>query len=517
MEDDATMPQEDQRNCDGRGIGGLGRSSKKSKQKKVPQRGLGVAQLEKIRLEEQQKRDAPQLLPSPTAVPSTYLPHPLQNFHDSNQSPSTTLLPCEPPSEFRSPLSLQQQHMDDKIPNTVPLANNGGFEAGWPVVPGHGNAPNWWNSYPFDSEKSNFRVDPGLPILPCLPLPNLVQRPPQYQDQSSSSVVNVSSGTSSTSMPHFTTEPPSNQNNKGSSVPGRPMDKVSYAIYSHLVTWIRRGWTSRYHQLAASSTLMLLHAHKMSVLSIWQIHWTLSKVETVGTKRPYPFSQNVSNAPAFNYNVPPCAERRTNVKISCGNGSGFNFDAGNSSSREVTFAAASNSESSSKKRSEENENFNGDFLSLAPPSPASYPPSKSKSSSTFLPFHNQGNVEDQIPASPVYNMFNQQKQPLYGLFLPEPKEEQNGHTAARIQNGHEQCLSALMKPNSSGMPLGIEAMHLFVFFFSCCFLSWLLSAWLDESGTGVVTNLCMWVVKTFDCALFSVLFPSACQLRLNLD
>ncbi|KAI3427586.1 uncharacterized protein J3R85_009426 [Psidium guajava] len=31
------------------------RSSKKQKQKKVPQRGLGVAQLEKIRIEEQQK------------------------------------------------------------------------------------------------------------------------------------------------------------------------------------------------------------------------------------------------------------------------------------------------------------------------------------------------------------------------------------------------------------------------------------------------------------------------------
>lgn len=36
---------------------GVARSSKKFKQNKVPQRGLGVAQLEKIRLEEQQKRD----------------------------------------------------------------------------------------------------------------------------------------------------------------------------------------------------------------------------------------------------------------------------------------------------------------------------------------------------------------------------------------------------------------------------------------------------------------------------
>lgn len=50
----------------------------------------------------------------------------------------------------------------------------------------------------------------------------------------------------------------------------------------------------------------------------------------------------------------------------------------------------------------------------------------------------KGNVEDQIPAPPpVYRLFNQQKQPFYGFFLPEPKEEQIGETAARIQNGHE--------------------------------------------------------------------------------
>jgi len=210
MEDDTTMPhQEDQRNSEGIGMGGLVRSSKKSKQKKVPQRGLGVAQLEKIRLEEQQKRDAPPLSPSPTALSSTkpsYLPLPIKNFHDSNQSPSTTLLTCEQPSEFRSRLSLQQhqqqqqqqQAIDDKVPCNVPLANSGGFGTGWPVVPGHENVPKWWNSYQFDSEKNNFGVDDsGLPILLSLPfesnsvwpMPNLAQRTAQYQHQSSSSVV----------------------------------------------------------------------------------------------------------------------------------------------------------------------------------------------------------------------------------------------------------------------------------------------------------------------------------------
>ncbi|XP_020231373.1 uncharacterized protein LOC109811937 [Cajanus cajan] len=400
MEDDTTMPQEDQRNCDGRGIGVLGRSSsKKSKQKKVPQRGLGVAQLEKIRLEEQQKRDAVTISPSPSTLSPTkpsFMPLPMKNFHDSNQSSSTTLLPCEPPSEFRSPLSLQQQqqqNMDAKVSSTVPLANSVGFEASRPIVPGHGNVPKWWSSYQFDSEKNSFGVDPGMPVLPSLPfdsspiwpLPNLVQRTPQYQHHSSSSVVNASSGTSSTSMSHFTIEPPSNQNNNGSSVPVRPIEKM------------------------------------------------------VGMKRPYPFSLDFPQAPAFNYNSTPFPEIRTNARTLCGNGGGFNFDAGSSTSREVSSCSTSNSELNSKKRSEENGNFNGDFLTLAPPTPTSYPPSKSMLTSTYLAFHNhnQGNVGDQIPTAPVYRPFNQQKQPFYGFFVPEPKEEQNGQTAARIQNGHE--------------------------------------------------------------------------------
>lgn len=395
MEDDTTMPQEDQRNCYGRCIGGLGRSSKKSKQKKVPQRGLGVAQLEKIRLEEQQKRDAAAILPSPNSTlpstkPSSYLP--IKNFHESNQSPSTTLLPSEVPPEFRQ--QQQQQHMDAKVAkvrSTVSLGNSGGFDAGWPVVPGYGNVPKWWSSFQFESEKNYFGVEPGLPVLPSLPfetspiwpLPNLVQRTPQYQHRSSSPVVNVASGTSSTSMSHFSIEPPSNQNNICSSVPVRPIEKI------------------------------------------------------VGMKRPYPFSVDFPHAPAFNYNLSPFAEIRTNAKPSCSNGSGYNFDVGNSTYREVPSCSASNSEPNLTKRSEENENFSGDFLTLAPPSPISYPPSMSKSSPTFLSFQTQGNVEDQIPTPPVHRLLTQQKQPFYGFFLPEPKEEQIGQTAARIQNGHE--------------------------------------------------------------------------------
>lgn len=38
---------------------GVARASKKSKPKKIPQRGLGVAQLEKLRIEEQKKMRGP--------------------------------------------------------------------------------------------------------------------------------------------------------------------------------------------------------------------------------------------------------------------------------------------------------------------------------------------------------------------------------------------------------------------------------------------------------------------------
>lgn len=58
-------------------------------------------------------------------------------------------------------------------------------------------------------------------------------------------------------------------------------------------------------------------------------------------------------------------------------------------------------------------------------------------------------------------------------------------------------------------------MDLFVFFllfFTVSLLGYY-SAWLDESGTGVVTNLCMWVVEAANCALFSLLFPSGPKIQ----
>lgn len=69
--------------------GKKGKSTKQQRKKKIPQRGLGVAQLEKIRLEEQQKRQA-------LAGPSSCFMVPIHpNFKPAMAIPSFELFnPC---------------------------------------------------------------------------------------------------------------------------------------------------------------------------------------------------------------------------------------------------------------------------------------------------------------------------------------------------------------------------------------------------------------------------------------
>ncbi|KAI4388275.1 hypothetical protein MLD38_000617 [Melastoma candidum] len=66
--------QEEKKRSGGSCDGGATGSSKKPKQKKPPQRGLGVAQLERLRLEELQKKDVP-FSPSTSFCPSASLPN----------------------------------------------------------------------------------------------------------------------------------------------------------------------------------------------------------------------------------------------------------------------------------------------------------------------------------------------------------------------------------------------------------------------------------------------------------
>ncbi|XP_057726474.1 protein SPEAR2-like [Arachis stenosperma] len=314
----------------GGGGGGGGRPSKKAKQKKVPQRGLGVAQLEKIRMEELQKKNAvPILSPQQDSVAST----PIQNFHHSNQPPPRSQ------AEFRT-MSLKQM-----------LTHNSGFE----VDPA---AMQFLPSFPFESN-------------PVWSLPYLGQKAPQFHHQLTS-MVNVSTPP----MPHYSREPPSNQNCNDNGLFSRQAEKI------------------------------------------------------IGVKRPYPFCLDAPPVPANNYTL-------------CN--SGFNNDAGNSTLRELPSCSASNSELNSRKRNKENENFIGHFLTLAPPTSTSSPPSKTKPFSAFLAIPNKDNpesestsfqdtIEDQVPQLQAFNRFNQQKQPFYYFFPPAADELQIGVSTARTQN-----------------------------------------------------------------------------------
>ncbi|KAI5411764.1 hypothetical protein KIW84_056727 [Lathyrus oleraceus] len=297
-----------------------GRSTKRPKQKKVPQRGLGVAQLEKI-LEEQHMKDGVVISPSknsstssssPTTISSflplpinnfnhsnvkdgafilpsqnstssssspssttisNYLPLPITNFNHMNQNSSPSPLPL-PPLDFRSPMSLQ--HLDGKASGTVPLNNSGVF----------GNVPKFWSSRELEYEKESFGMEHGLPFVPSLPfdsnpiwpLPNWVQRS-QFHHQPSSQVVNSSSGTSSTHVPQLSVEPPSNQNSTSNGMPVRPTEKMM-----------------------------------------------------IGMKRPYPFSLGFSQTP-LNYKLPSIGQVSTNGRTSCESESGFHLDAAMSTSR----------------------------------------------------------------------------------------------------------------------------------------------------------------------------------------
>lgn len=187
------------------GDGGRSSSKKfKPKPKRVPQRGLGVAQLEKIRLEEQQKNDAvvaifPSSSPLSPTKSSSYLSLPIPDFRHSNRSSSS--FPSPSPVNFSScssmfgpPLPVLNMPVKDSF--TVPLvdhANSGGSETGLSAVTilEQGNALKWQNSCEYFLEKENYGIDPGLAfrsnfdfpyeVNPGWPSPEFLQRAQQKQ------------------------------------------------------------------------------------------------------------------------------------------------------------------------------------------------------------------------------------------------------------------------------------------------------------------------------------------------
>ncbi|KAL0301218.1 UNVERIFIED_CONTAM: hypothetical protein Sradi_6398600 [Sesamum radiatum] len=176
----------------GSGCGGGGVSSSRSKtvkQKKVPQRGLGVAQLEKIRLEEQQKKESLQ-------VANILAKNSVGSSSDNAQF---LAVQC---SKFRpglSPLHKSVPNLEILHENSVQIPKNlkaGGGEIGVEAIssPGHENRPILWNGeYNLAGEKQRLGTH-GFAFEPQM---------------------NSSTGISPSSILSSQMEPPSNQSSRG--------------------------------------------------------------------------------------------------------------------------------------------------------------------------------------------------------------------------------------------------------------------------------------------------------------
>lgn len=142
---------------------GVARSSKKLKQKKVPQRGLGVAQLEKIRLEEQQKRDAIFQVPSAIVSPSnssSCLASQCSNFRPDVSSYLTATSPIDHPST--NIINRLPPMIPNRIVHPNSVSNNGGeCEMGLQdtTSAGRGSWSKLWDDEYNLEGNANFKLD----------------------------------------------------------------------------------------------------------------------------------------------------------------------------------------------------------------------------------------------------------------------------------------------------------------------------------------------------------------------
>lgn len=161
-----------------------GRSScKRPKSKRLPQRGLGVAQLEKIRLEEQQQQKVVSVVVSSAAQSSTtantnhkpsFLSLPIPNFSPTVQSGSSS----SSPNVSANSVSLIQQ----------PPGNGAADYRNWHDL-------EWKHTSGSDPDlgfRSSFYM-PHESSEPIWPLPSLIQRAHQFQQCSSSMVTTSTS------------------------------------------------------------------------------------------------------------------------------------------------------------------------------------------------------------------------------------------------------------------------------------------------------------------------------------
>ncbi|XVE50145.1 hypothetical protein DITRI_Ditri01bG0138300 [Diplodiscus trichospermus] len=361
----------------GGGVGNSnGRSSTKEKPKKVPQRGLGVAQLERIRIADEQRKGATAaaILHPPSSVISPTIP----SFHPSYQSSSSaSSIPfpanTSPNSIFMPPLSGQTIDVVS-TENTVPLIS---YPPGWypgaAVLPGNGSVNyghKFWSSCPVLDPRLAFRTNSCLPYEsgPVFPLPSWMQRAQTFQQPSS--MVNLSSRTSSSAL-NFQMEPPSNQSYYGNCSTLLPEEKI------------------------------------------------------VGMKRPYPFSLDNAPGPSIHSNYPPIVHSINGQSEAASTSKGINFEPGTPNFGEGPSYSTSNLEPKSKNSIKQDGGIDGDFLTLAPPTPTSVyssPKSQHPSSNSIyseLPLESlahQASFEDSFIGQGATGL--NQYQPYYNFFPP---------------------------------------------------------------------------------------------------
>nr|XP_043626049.1 uncharacterized protein LOC122597526 [Erigeron canadensis] len=324
--------------------GGVGssshRSSKKLKHKKVPQRGMGVAQLEKIRLEQDQKKDVNDVTPnSGNSCTNLASMQTVPSFR-----PSSCSIPLPPP------LPPNHRSLFSKTDGGVSIISGSGSGSFSKPTTGGGGS-NWSRllsdgEYSFEGEKQNQKHNQNLgvdqysrytaaayptnigglhcesspPVWP--PLSNLMlQRSQSLQLPCSSSLVNVPAGTSSSpssSAINFQMEPPSNQ---------------SYDSNNYQPLWPEE--------------------EKM-----------------VGMKRPYPFSLEHVPIPSFNCKFPSTFVSpisRLDESASCSNGSTTSIEPAYPTFRENPSSSVVIPNTITKKSIDENQLLTRDFLKLGPP------------------------------------------------------------------------------------------------------------------------------------------------------
>ncbi|XP_016453256.1 uncharacterized protein LOC107777683 [Nicotiana tabacum] len=288
-------------------------ATKKLKQKKVPQRGLGVAQLERIRLEEQHIKD--ETLHSPNVLS----PNSIVSSQDS------TLRPTLNSSSISSQTRLASKNCEFR-PNpskTTGMIGEGEMNLSAILGPGYDDCSKLWSSE-YNTEEENKKlyqyggVKPDLnlshePQIPIFSLPNKLLRSQQYQQPPcSSSMVNISSSVGNLHM-----EPPSNQSYNG-----------------------------------------------CHYLPLWP-----EEVKMVGIKRPYPFPPEYPPVPAFQ-KFPLCyiaPVSGSHESASFSSECAVNSESGTHHKREVPLKSRTLSEVKPRNVVRGNRVLNGDFLTLAPP------------------------------------------------------------------------------------------------------------------------------------------------------